>query len=85
VVELKAPWADKGSAVRQFMADAGMSGTRPIFIGDDMTDEAGFLAAAELGGAGVLVGPARTTAASYALPDVARTLDWLEAAAAALP
>jgi trehalose 6-phosphate phosphatase len=52
-----------------------------VFVGDDDTDEAAFEAAARLGGYGVLVGPARLTAASYALPDVDSTLRWLEAVA----
>ena len=77
VFELKAPWADKGSAVRFLMAGADMAGTRPIFIGDDITDEAGFTAVAELGGAGILVGDPRVTAATYRLPDVTATLAWL--------
>ncbi|RYG86714.1 MAG: trehalose-phosphatase, partial [Alphaproteobacteria bacterium] len=85
VFELKSPHADKGSAVRFFMAGDKMSGTRPIFIGDDITDEAGFAAVTKLGGVGVLVGSARTTAATYGLPDVTGTLAWLEAASAALP
>jgi trehalose 6-phosphate phosphatase len=50
-------------------------------MGDDVTDEAGFTAAAELGGAGVLVGKERVTAARYRLDDVAATRRWLEAAA----
>jgi len=53
-------------------------GTVPVFVGDDVTDEAGFLAVEELGGVGVLVGPARTTAARYRLDDVAAVRAWLE-------
>lgn len=85
VVELKAPTADKGSAVRAFMADGVMAGTRPVFIGDDITDEAGFAAVRDLGGAGILVGPPRTTSASYALGSVVETLDWLDVASEAAP
>jgi trehalose 6-phosphate phosphatase len=84
VIELRAPSADKGTAVQEFMTGADMSGTCPIFIGDDFTDEAGFAAVSELGGAGILVGPVRATAARYALADVAATLAWLEAACEAL-
>lgn len=79
VFELRATGADKGGAVNRFMQDAALAGTRPVFVGDDLTDEAGFAAANALGGAGVLVGPLRTTAAGYALPDVAATLAWLGA------
>ncbi|WP_420141272.1 trehalose-phosphatase [Sphingomonas sp.] len=84
VFEIKAAGADKGSALDALMQDALFAGTRPIFIGDDHTDEAGFRAAAALGGAGILVGPERETAAGYRLEGVAETLDWLDAAADAL-
>jgi len=81
VVELKSPGADKGTALAAFLAQAPMAGGRPVFIGDDETDEAGFRAARARGGAGVLVGPPRPTAASYNLRDVDATLAFLEEAA----
>lgn len=68
---------DKGRAVTRLVQGAAMAGTIPLVFGDDLTDEAGFRAAAELGGAGVLVGDPRDTAASYALPDVAAVRRWL--------
>lgn len=85
MVELRTAGADKGDAVRAFMADPLMAGTMPIFIGDDLTDEPAFAAAAELGGAGVLVGAERDSSARYRLDDVAATLAWLEAAAGDRP
>jgi trehalose 6-phosphate phosphatase len=81
VVELRVPGVDKGAAIRSFMGEAPMAGTRPIMFGDDVTDESAFITAAALGGAGVLVGEDRPSAARYRLPSVARTLAWLEAAA----
>lgn len=72
---------DKGRAVAALARGAAMRGMRPLVFGDDLTDEAGFRAAAELGGAGVLVGPGRETAARYALPDVAAVRRWLARAA----
>jgi trehalose 6-phosphate phosphatase len=78
VVELRGAEGDKGSAVRQLMAEPDMLDTRPIFIGDDDTDEPAFLAAKTLGGAGVLVGAPRQSEALYRLPSVSDTLDWLE-------
>ncbi len=77
VAELRLPGADKGDAVRRFMADAAFAGTTPVFLGDDVTDEAGFAAAAELGGWGVLIGDAPVTAAHYRLDDVAAVHHWL--------
>lgn len=78
MIELRADGGDKGDAVRAFMAVAGMRGTLPIFLGDDLTDETAFAAAAELGGYGVLVGAARETAARHRLADVSAVRGWLE-------
>jgi trehalose 6-phosphate phosphatase len=84
MVELRVAGADKGDAVRAFMADPAMAGTVPLFFGDDLTDEPAFVVAGELGGAGVLVGAERDSAAAYRLDGVPETLAWLEAAAGAL-
>lgn len=78
VIELKTPGTDKGTALSAFMAEAPFAGAVPVMVGDDLTDEHGFEAAAALGGFGVLVGPARTTAARFGLDDVAAVLDWLD-------
>lgn len=83
VLELKTPGADKGTAVAAFMREAPFKGAIPVMLGDDLTDEYGFEAAAALGGYGVLVGPPRTTAARYRLADVDAVLDWLEVVAEA--
>jgi trehalose 6-phosphate phosphatase len=77
VAELRLRGADKGDAVRRFMADPTMAGTMPVFLGDDVTDEAGFAAAAALGGWGVLIGDAPVTAARYRLENVAAVHAWL--------
>lgn len=77
VFELRAP-GDKGAAIAALMAVPPFADSRPVFLGDDLTDEAGFAAVARLGGAGVLVGPARLTHARYRLPDVAAARRWLE-------
>ncbi len=81
VVELRPPGADKGDALRRIMTEPPFAGARPLFVGDDLTDEHAFAAAAALGGAGVLVGPGRESAAKWRLPDVAAVARWLEAAA----
>lgn len=77
VFELKPVGGDKGAALRSLMARPSFVGSCPIFLGDDLTDEAGFVAARELGGAGVLIGEPRATAAAYRLGSVAEALDWL--------
>ncbi len=81
VAELRPPGADKGDAVRALMAEPPFAGARPVAVGDDITDEHAFEAAATMGGTGVLVGEARATAAAYRLPSVAAVAEWLTAAA----
>lgn len=80
VVELRPGGATKGDALKAFMAEPPFARARPWFVGDDLTDEHGFAAAAALDGAGVLVGPMRDTAAHYRLPSVAAVAAWLGAA-----
>jgi trehalose 6-phosphate phosphatase len=81
VAELRPEGADKGGALRRLMAEPPFAGARPVFVGDDLTDEDAFRAAASLGGDGVLVGPPRVTAARWRLDGVAAVTAWLEAAA----
>lgn len=76
--ELRPGGADKGSAVHKLMARSPMAGGRPLFIGDDVTDEEGFAAAARLGGVGILVGPPRETLAAFSLEQVAAVRHYLE-------
>ena len=78
VAELRVPGGDKGDAVRRFMAEPPMAGARPVFVGDDLTDEAGFRAAEALGGWGILVGGPRATAAHYGLSGVKDVHEWLD-------
>ncbi len=80
VAELRTPGSNKGDALTAFMAEAPFRGARPVMVGDDFTDEAGFVAARALGGFGVLVGPQRRTDAQYRLEDVPAVMAWLEAA-----
>jgi trehalose 6-phosphate phosphatase len=54
-VEIAPRSASKGYAVEQFMARTPFHGRRPIFVGDDFTDEAGMEAARQLGGQGLRV------------------------------
>jgi trehalose 6-phosphate phosphatase len=80
VAELRTPGADKGTAVLSFLRETPFKGSVPIYIGDDVTDEAAFRAVAARDGIGILVGePRRTTArARLASPQAVR--DWLRAA-----
>jgi len=82
VAELRTPGPDKGDALTAFMAEPPFRGSRPIFVGDDLTDEHAFAAAAAAGGFGVLVGPDRPTAARMRLDTVEAVYHWLNAAVA---
>jgi trehalose 6-phosphate phosphatase len=84
MVEVRAPGGDKGLALAAVMAEPAYAATRPVFMGDDLTDEPGFATAAALDGTGVLVGARRPSAAVYALSDVAAVRRWLEAACRAV-
>ncbi|MBV8401186.1 MAG: trehalose-phosphatase, partial [Acetobacteraceae bacterium] len=53
--EVKPRGVDKGSAVAKVMDRPPFAGRKPVFIGDDVTDEDGITMAHALGGAGLLV------------------------------
>ena len=53
--EIKRPGIDKGRAVRALLTHAPFAGRRPVFIGDDVTDETVFAILPALGGIGFSV------------------------------
>jgi trehalose 6-phosphate phosphatase len=89
VIELKPAAAGKGNVVRRLMAEAPFAGRRPVAMGDDVTDEAMFRVANEMGGLSIRVGDdGGPTDATLRLPDTASLRAWVEAlgrAGAALP
>lgn len=78
VVELRPTAADKGRAVHAFLAEPEFLDRRPVFVGDDRTDEAGFAAVNELGGLSVHVGAGSDSLAHYRLGSVSDVIRWLE-------
>jgi trehalose 6-phosphate phosphatase len=56
IAEIKSGAFNKGTALRRFMNEAPFSGRRPVFFGDDTTDEDAFAALGEFRGLGVSVG-----------------------------
>ncbi len=76
VLELKPDGLDKGRAIREFLAEPPFLGRAPVFIGDDDTDEFGFLEVNVLGGMSIKVG-AGPTAANQRLENVAAVRNWL--------
>jgi len=82
VLEVKPAGPSKGRAIHDFMRHAPFEGRTPLFVGDDVTDEAGFVATQDLGGIGVKVGPGDTLAlARFDSPTAVRA--WLQQAALA--
>lgn len=79
VAEIKPAGVDKGTAIAEFMAEAPFRGRRPVFLGDDRTDEDGFRAVNRMGGVAVKVGRGRT-AAGYHLRNVGAARAWLAGA-----
>lgn len=63
VAELVPAGASKGGAIVQLMQTAPYVGRKPVFIGDDITDEAGFEAVNALGGLSIRIGDGETCAA----------------------
>lgn len=79
VVELVPRHYGKGRAIAAFLAEPPFRDRRPAFLGDDLTDEEGFVEIGRRRGISIRVGPPdAATRASYGLPDVAATLEWLE-------
>lgn len=77
VVELKPAGVSKGEAIGAFMQQPPFAGRIPVFLGDDLTDEAGFAVVNALGGVSIKVGEGES-AAGYRLQDVAAVWQWLE-------
>ncbi|MBN6152169.1 trehalose-phosphatase [Xanthomonas sp. AmX2] len=77
VVEFVPEGSDKGLAVERLLQQAPFQGRRPVFVGDDLTDEFGFAAANRAGGWSVLVGRRAGSQATFALPDTRGVHAWL--------
>lgn len=62
VVEIKPADANKGKSITAMMKNPPFLGRTPVMIGDDNTDEDGFIAVQNRGGFGIKVGPGETQA-----------------------
>lgn len=76
VVEVKPAGFDKGTAIGEYMNEEPFRGRRPVFVGDDTTDELGFAMVDRLDGLSIKVGPGKTRA-RYRLPNVTAVREWL--------
>ncbi len=77
VRELRDRRHTKGAAVGTFLASPAFAGRRPIFIGDDVTDEDGFRAVEAAGGLALAVGINPAIPRRPAFTDAAAVRDWL--------
>lgn len=80
VIELRPHEAHKGRAIVTLLAEPPFRGRLPVFVGDDRTDEDGFVVVNDMGGLSVQVGRHADTAARHSIPDVDGVLAWLVAA-----
>lgn len=76
IAEIRPRAITKAGAIHHLLEAPPFRGRRPVFVGDDVTDEDGFRAVAEAGGHGIKVG-AGPTAARHRLADVAAVHRWL--------
>lgn len=77
VLELRPDGHDKGSAIAHLMATSPFAGRRPVFAGDDLTDEYGFATVNAQGGVSILIGERQPSAAVAMLASPAALRQWL--------
>lgn len=79
VIEIKPAGRDKGNAIETFMTLPPFAGRKPVFVGDDLTDEHGFAMVNRVGGTSIKVGRGKSIA-TYRLRNVVAVRDWLSLA-----
>ena len=77
VLELTAHGHNKGEAIRAMLGREPFAGRRPVFVGDDVTDEDGFREVNRQAGVSVKVGSTEATEARYVIEDVGSVHRWL--------
>jgi len=77
VCEFKPVGVDKGRALLAMLDRPPFDGRRPVFLGDDVTDEAGFSAVNTLGGISIKVGQGVPSEAGHRLGSVGEVNGWL--------
>lgn len=83
VYEIKPKDVDKGRALRAFLDEPPFAGRRPVFAGDDLTDEKGFAVVNTQQGLSIKVGGGDTIA-QMRVDSVDALLGWLASLVAAM-
>ena len=78
--EIKPRGFTKDSAIKAFMQEPPFSGRKPVFVGDDLTDQDAFKAVEDLGGISIAVGD--RVHGQYRLENPAAVRAWLRDIAA---
>jgi trehalose 6-phosphate phosphatase len=80
VFEIKPRGFSKAAAIHAFLREPPFSGRRPVFVGDDLTDQDGFRLVEDAGGMSIAVGT--RVHAQFNLTDAAAVRAWLQGIAA---
>ncbi len=76
VLEIKPRGFTKASAIKAFMRKPPFSGRRPVFVGDDLTDQDGFRMVEDQGGISIAVGD--RVQGQYRFENAAAVRAWLQ-------
>lgn len=77
VVEVRPAGVSKASAIATFMREGSFRGRQPLYLGDELSDEAAFEYVNAAGGLSVAVNVKRPTAASARLASIGDARGWL--------
>ena len=80
VLEIKPRGFTKAAAIKAFLQEPPFSGRKPVFVGDDLTDQDGFKVVEDQGGISVAVGD--RVQAQYHVENAAAVRRWLSGIAA---
>lgn len=80
VLEIKPRGFSKATAIKAFMKEPPFSGRKPVFVGDDLTDQDGFRMVEDQGGVSIAVG--ERVRGQFRLENAAAVRAWLRGIAA---
>jgi trehalose 6-phosphate phosphatase len=80
VLEIKPRGFTKATAIKAFMKEPPFSGRKPVFVGDDLTDQDGFRIVEDQGGISIAVG--ERVHGQFRLENASGVRSWLEEIAA---